>query len=115
MQGPQCIAGAATEGEGAEMPKVLIPAGWLQKPCRFLVSPKSPSAAQCEECEGEFSWLGKRSRRHCMFCGYLYHSQPCTSKIQVEGEFFKQRICSRCSYYRNTAQEKLETGKPLSY
>lgn len=46
-----------------------------------------------------------------MFCGYLFHRSPCTRKIQVEGQFFRQRICSKCYYYRNTAADKLKAGK----
>lgn len=93
------------------MPKELIPAGWVLKPCLFLLSPKCGGAEVCGECEGEFSWLGKTSKRHCMFCGYFFHRDRCTRKVEVEGEFFKQRICSRCHYYRCTAENKLKAGE----
>ena len=92
------------------MPKELVPAGWVRTPCAFLLPESSPDAAVCRECEGDFSWWGGSRRRHCMFCGYLFHRQGCTRKVQVEGEFFRQRICSKCDYYRTTAQQKLQEG-----
>lgn len=91
------------------MPKELIPAGWVQKPCLFLLPLRSSNAEMCAECDGEFSWLGKNSKRYCVFCGYFFHRNGCTQKVQVEGEFFRQRICLSCYTYRTIA-EKLEAG-----
>ncbi len=90
------------------MPKELIPADWVQKPCPFLLPPDSPAALSCGDCEGEFSMW---SRRHCMFCGHVFHSSQCTQKIKLEGEFFKQRICRKCHYYRESASHHLKIGK----
>ena len=45
-----------------------------------------------------------------MFCGYLFHRNGCTRKIHVESEFFKQRICSKCHYYRSS-EPKLKAGE----
>jgi hypothetical protein len=96
------------------MPKELVPGGWVKKPCTFLVPPDSSNAAVCGECEGRFGWW-RNSKRHCMFCGDLFHKQGCTRKVQVEGEFFRQRICSRCDYYRSTAQHKLQDGEACKH
>lgn len=102
-----CVARA----EPCVMPKELIPAGWVKAPCTFLLRPTGDRAELCGACEGEFGgWWASNSRRHCRFCGYLFHRQGCTHKIQLEGEFFRQRICSKCHYYRSTAQLKLQEG-----
>ena len=91
---------------GYRMPKHLIPAGWLEQPCQFLCH--ESTASTCGFCEEEFSfWNGAR---HCHFCGHLFHRRHCTSKIQVEGLFFRRRICPRCEYYRYNAAEKLKRG-----
>ena len=96
------------------MPKELISAGWVQKPCVFLLPESSPNAQMCEHCEGPFSWW-KNGRSHCMFCGYFFHrNNSCSRKLQVEGEFFRQRICSKCHYYRVTAGSKLRAGTELA-
>lgn len=90
----------------SSMPKHLIPAGWLENPCQFLCH--ESTASTCGFCEEEFSfWNGAR---HCQFCGHLFHRRHCTSKIQVDGVFFRRRICPRCEYYRNIAAEKLKRG-----
>lgn len=94
------------------MPKELIPAGWVRRPCPFVLPPSAAGAELCGGCEGEFGWWGQ-GKRHCVFCGYLFHRQGCTHKVQVQGEFFKQIICSRCHYYRSTAQQKLQEGQYL--
>lgn len=89
------------------MPKQLIPAGWLEKPCRFLCH--ESSTATCGSCEGEFGLLN--GRRHCSFCGHIFHRRQCTRKVHVDGLFFRRRICSKCDYYRNVAAEKLKRGE----
>ena len=91
------------------MPKKLIPPGWVENPCKYLLPTDSPSATHCGECGEEFSlWNG---RRHCMFCGYIFHRNSCTSKVHTPGQFFRQRICLSCLYYKRTAASLLSQGK----
>ena len=89
-----------------EMPKHLIPAGWVEKPCRFFSH--ESTASTCGSCEGEFGLLN--GRRHCSFCGHVFHRRQCTRKLHVDGLFFRRRICQNCDYYRNVASEKLKQG-----
>jgi len=98
-------------GAGVDMPKKLIPSGWVGAPCQYLLPVDSTAAANCGECGEEFTlWNG---RRHCMFCGYIFHRNSCTSKVPVAGQFFRQRICTSCQYYRTTAGALLSQGKAL--
>lgn len=91
------------------MPKQLIPAGWIEKPCRFF-SPTS-AADVCNLCDGLFSfWNGSR---HCYFCGNVFHRKQCSSKCNVEGFFFRRRICNNCEYYKGCAAQ-LKEGKIIN-
>ena len=88
------------------MPKQLVPAGWVERPCRFFC--QDSTASSCGFCQGEFSlW---NNRRHCHFCGHVFHRRRCTRRIPVDGLFFRRRICPNCDYYRNVAAERLKQG-----
>lgn len=92
---------------GRAMPKLLVPSGWVEKPCRYFCH--ESTASSCGFCEEEFGfWNG---RRHCHFCGHMFHRRQCTKKIQLDGLFFRRRICPNCDYYRNVAAEKLKKGQ----
>ena len=84
-----------------------VEANWADKPCLFRLP--SENADVCGHCEKSFTfWNG---RRHCEFCGYLFHRVGCIRKCKMDGEFFSRSICVRCEFYRNVAARTLREGR----
>lgn len=89
------------------MPVNAMPAKWAEGPCLFRFP--CVSTAVCTRCKDSFTFLN--GRRHCEFCGYVFHRVHCTRKIKLDGEFFRRRICTHCDFYRNIAGASLRDGK----
>lgn len=106
----QQLSGLTTILSTRGMPKQLIPAGWVEKPCRYFNH--ESTASSCGFCHGDFAfWNG---RQHCHFCGHQFHRRRCSRRIRVDGWFSRRRICPSCDYYRNVAREALMQGLSLT-